>query len=77
MKLAAYSKNSPKEIAVAFEQLLPSGRIREAFYKYVRIDFRHHNSFYKEGREGLLMGMEKAEPPFPDKAYEVLRVLED
>src|SRR6476659_6798797 len=68
---------SLKDIAIAFEQLLASGHIREAFEKYASPNFRHHNPYYKDGRDGLLNGMEDSVAQFKDKTYQVLRVLEE
>jgi len=66
-----------KEIAPSFLLLASSGKVREAYEKYVHPEFRHHNAYYKGDRETLLVGMEENAKQFPDKKYETLRVLED
>jgi len=66
-----------KEIAISFLKLASSGRVREAYRKFVHPDFRHHNAYFKGDRESLLKGMEENAKQFPDKTYETLRALED
>ncbi|MBI2611671.1 nuclear transport factor 2 family protein [Candidatus Gottesmanbacteria bacterium] len=66
-----------KEIAISFLNLIISGKIREAYEKYVSPVFRHHNPYFKGDRESLLIGMEEAEEQFPDKVFEIQRALED
>jgi predicted SnoaL-like aldol condensation-catalyzing enzyme len=66
-----------KEIAVSFLRLASSGKVREAYKKYVHPDFFHHNPYYKGDRESLLVGMEESAVEFPDKVFEAVRVLED
>jgi predicted SnoaL-like aldol condensation-catalyzing enzyme len=57
--------------------LASSGKVREAYNKYVHPHFRHHNAYFKGDRESLLAGMEENAKQFPNKTYETLRVLED
>lgn len=66
-----------KEIASSFLRLAASGKVREAYEKYVHPQFRHHNPYFKGDRESLLVGMEQSAVQFPNKAFEVLRTLED
>jgi predicted SnoaL-like aldol condensation-catalyzing enzyme len=66
-----------KEIAESFLKLASSGKVREAYEKYVHPDFRHHNAYFKGDRESLLRGMEENAQNFPDKTYETMRVLEE
>ncbi|MBI2340079.1 MAG: nuclear transport factor 2 family protein [Deltaproteobacteria bacterium] len=66
-----------KDIATTFFKLASSGKVREAYEKYVHPNFTHHNAYYKGDRETLLVGMEENAKQFPDKKYETLRVLED
>jgi len=65
-----------KEIAVSFLSLASSGRVGEAYEKYVHPDFRHHNPYFKGDRESLLKGMEKSAHQFP-QMFEPIRALED
>ena len=48
-----------KEIAVSFLRLASSGKVRQAYEKYIHPDFRHHNPYFKGDRESLLKGMEE------------------
>lgn len=66
-----------KEIAVSFLKLVVTGKIREAYDKYIISNFRHHNPYFRGDRESLLTGMEEAEEQFPDKVFEIQRALED
>jgi predicted SnoaL-like aldol condensation-catalyzing enzyme len=68
---------SKKDIAESFLRLASSGKVREAYKKYVHPDFRHHNAYFKGDRESLLHGMEENAKEFPNKTYEALRMLED
>lgn len=66
-----------KEIAKAFLKLAASGKVQEAYEKYVHPDFRHHNAYFKGDRESLLIAMEEAAVKDPNKSIEIMRVLED
>ncbi len=66
-----------KEIAVSFLRLAASGRVREAYEKYVHPDFIHHNPYFKGDRDALLAGMEQSAAELPNKVFEAGRVLED
>ena len=70
-------KENKKDIAVSFLQLASSGKVREAYRKYVHPQFRHHNPYFKGDRESLLTGMEVNGNEFPDKVFEAIRALED
>jgi predicted SnoaL-like aldol condensation-catalyzing enzyme len=66
-----------KEIADSFLQLASSGRVQEAYEKYVHPSFTHHNPYFKGDRETLLKGMEDNAKQFPNKTCESIRALED
>lgn len=66
-----------KEITVSFLNLVVSGKIREAYDKYVSPNFRHHNPYFRGDRESLLTGMEEAEAQFPNKVFKIQHALED
>src|SRR3989454_7934076 len=66
-----------KELAISFLRLASSGNVREAYEHYVHPDFRHHNPYFPGDRASLLAGMEENAATFPEKEFEVLRVLED
>ena len=66
-----------KDIAVTFLKLASSGKVRDAYDRYVHRDFKHHNVYFKGDRESFIQAMEKNARQFPDKTYEVLHALED
>jgi len=68
---------APKDIAVSFLKLVASGKIREAYDKYVHPDFRHHNAYFKGDRESLKAAMEEAQKKNPNKSLDIKMALED
>lgn len=66
-----------KEIATEFLKMASSGRVKEAYDKYIHPDFFHHNAYFKGDRETLMKGMEENSKQFPDKKYEALRTVEE
>lgn len=66
-----------KDMATSFLELGSSGKVHEAFEKYIHPDFRHHLAFFKGDRETFLKAMEENAQEFPNKTYETLRALED
>ena len=70
-------KQSLKKAAQSFLQMVVSGKIREAYEKYVSPEFRHHNPYFKGDRESLLLAMEEAHKQFPHKVFTTYRAFED
>ncbi|WP_066304252.1 nuclear transport factor 2 family protein [Bacillus sp. FJAT-29814] len=70
-------KDSLKEKAVSFLQLVVSGEIREAFQKYLAPDFRHHNPFFRGDADSLMLAMEENHTMNPHKVFEVKHVIAD
>lgn len=68
---------SQREIAISFLELASSGKVREAYSKYVSQDFRHHNPFFRGDRESLMFAMEENWTKNPDKKLEIKFTLED
>ena len=68
---------SHREIAVSFLKLAASGKVREAYEKYVDQNFRHHNPFFRGDRESLMLAMEENAAKNPNKKIEIKLVLED
>ena len=66
-----------KDAAVSFLRLAGSGKVREAYERYVGASFRHHNAFFPGDRESLLKAMEENAAKNPSKVLEVKHVLED
>jgi hypothetical protein len=57
------------EIAILFLKLAASGKVMEAYSKYVSRDFRHHNHFFRGDRESLMLAMEENWTKNPDKNW--------
>ena len=70
-------EKSNKEAAVSFLRLASSGKVREAYKKYIAPNFRHHNAYFPGDAESLAKGMEESSKEFPNKIFDVQRVLED
>ena len=68
---------SQREIAVSFLTLAATGKVREAYSKYVSLNFRHHNAYFRGDRESLLLAMEEAATQNPDTKIETKLTLED
>ena len=68
---------SHKEIAKSFLKLAGDGEAREAYSKFVAVDFIHHNQYFKGDRESLQKAMEEAHETSPNKSIEIKHVYED
>jgi predicted SnoaL-like aldol condensation-catalyzing enzyme len=68
---------SHKEIATEFLRLAASGRVRDAYTRYIAPDFRHHNPHFPGDAQSLMTGMEQNAAQNPDKRLEVQHALED
>lgn len=66
-----------KQIATEFLKMASSGKVKEAYEKYVHPNFFHHHAYFKGDRQTLMEEMEKNSHECPDKTYETLRTLED
>lgn len=66
-----------KDIAVAFVKLVASGRVREAYDRYVGTGFKHHNPFFRGDAGSLMKAMEEGAKNNPDKALEVHAAIEE
>lgn len=66
-----------KEAAVDFLRLAGSGKVREAYRKYVGPEFRHHNAYFRGDAESLMAAMEENAAKNPNKVLDVQRALED
>jgi len=63
--------DSNKKAAVSFLKLAASGKVREAYSKFVGAGFRHHNPFFEGSVESLRAGMEENARQNPNKIFEV------
>jgi predicted SnoaL-like aldol condensation-catalyzing enzyme len=64
-------------MAVGFLRQAASGRVREAYDKYISKEFRHHNPAFAGNAEALMGAMEENARQNPDKQLDVLHTLED
>jgi len=66
-----------KKKAVEFLQSVVAGKIDEVYSKYVDMNGRHHNQYFKAGFPSLKEAMIENHTQFPNKKYEVKNVLGD
>ena len=69
--------SSRKDAAKSFLQMAGTGRVQEAYDRYVAPSFIHHNQYFKGDRQSLLKAMEEAAKATPNKSVEIKRVVED
>lgn len=65
------------QTAVAFQKMIVAGKIKQAYEKYIAVDFRHHNPYFKGDRDSLMRGMEKNHAQFPLKTFEIQHTIEE
>ena len=65
------------DIAIDFLKLASSGRVKEAYEKYIHPDFFHHNAYFPGDRESLLLAMQKNSKEFPHKVFKTIRTIEE
>ena len=63
--------------AVSFLKLASSGKVNEAYSKYIGVGFRHHNPFFEGSAESLRAGMEENARQSPDKVFTTLRTVSE
>ncbi|HVF26279.1 MAG TPA: nuclear transport factor 2 family protein [Anaerolineales bacterium] len=66
---------SNKNAAVSFLKLASSGKVQDAYSKFVGAGFRHHNPFFEGSAESLQAGMEANALQNPQKVLDVKRVI--
>ena len=71
---AAFDK---RQTAITFLKLAASGKVSEAFQKYLSRNFRHHNPYFAGDAESLKKGMVEAQEKFPNTTLEVQHALEE
>lgn len=69
--------DSNRDAAVSFLKLAASGKVGEAYSKFVGAGFKHHNQFFEGSAEALRAGMEENARQNPDKIMDVKRVIAD
>ena len=70
-------EDSKKNIAISFLNLASTGKVYEAFSKFVGPGFRHHNPFFEGTVESLMSAMVANARQNPNKALEVKRAIAD
>lgn len=68
---------SHKDQAVDFLQLIVSGKIEEAYKKYVGLEFRHHNPYFPGDADSLMQAMKENDCMSPNKMLEVKQTIEE
>jgi len=70
--------DTPQKLAaLSYLTLVTSGKIREAYDAHIHPDFTHHNQYMKGDRQSLMDGMLENEENFPNKKFEVKRLIEE
>ena len=60
-----------KESAINFLRLASSGRVREAYMKFIGEGFKHHNPYFEGSAEALEAGMQENADQNPEKSLDV------
>jgi predicted SnoaL-like aldol condensation-catalyzing enzyme len=71
------TRASRRDAAVTFLQLVSTGKVRDAFERYVSPQFRHHNVYFPGDAKSLATAMQENADQNPRKNLEVLHTLED
>ena len=66
-----------KDIAISFLKLASSGKVSEAYSRYIGAGFRHHNPFFEGSAEALQAGMEENAKQSPNKVFTILRMVSE
>ena len=66
-----------KEAAESFLTMAGTGKVQEAYARYVAPSFIHHNQYFKGDRESLLAAMQDAANTSPNKSIDIRHVYED
>lgn len=64
------------EIAVQFLTMAASGKVREAYERYVASSFTHHNAYFPGDRESLLAAMEQSAETEPNRDFTVKQLID-
>lgn len=56
-----------KQMAMDFLKLAGTGKVQEAYDRFIATDFIHHNQYFKGDRQSLLTAMEEAHQSSPNK----------
>jgi predicted SnoaL-like aldol condensation-catalyzing enzyme len=64
-----------KDAAVSFLEMASTGKVDEAFLKFVGDGFKHHNPYFEGSAEALHAAMKENAVQNPRKAIDVKRVI--
>lgn len=64
-----------KNAAVSFLEMASSGKVDEAYSKFVGNGFKHHNPYFEGSAAALKAGMKENALQNPNKVFEVKRVI--
>jgi len=67
--------NKNKDTAVSFLEMASTGKVDEAYSKFVGDGFKHHNPYFEGSAEALHAAMKENAIQNPRKAIDVKRVL--
>lgn len=65
------------QAAIEFLSMAAAGDVRAAFERHVAASFRHHNPHFAGDRQSLLAAMEASAAAEPNKAFRVVRAIEE
>lgn len=68
---------SMKDKAVSFLRLVASGKVDEAYRKYIGPSFCHHNPYFRGDADSLKLAMEENAAQSPNKILEVKHAIEE
>jgi predicted SnoaL-like aldol condensation-catalyzing enzyme len=66
-----------KQIAIDFLKLAGTGKVKEAYDRFIAPDFIHHNQYFKGDRQSLLTAMEEAHKSGPNKIIDTKFAIEE
>lgn len=66
-----------KDIVSDFLQLVISGKVQEAYAKYIDMEGKHHNVFNPTGFLALQKGMEENNDQAPNKQFIIKHIVEE
>lgn len=72
----AATTSSNRDKATMFLKLAASGKLDDAYGKYISANFRHHNPYFAGDAESLKAGMAEAHAKFPNTTLEIQHVFE-
>src|SRR5262245_66184411 len=69
--------SNQKDSAKTFLHMAGTGKVQEAYDRFVAPSFVHHNQSFKGDRQSLLTAMEDASKTSPNRSIDIRRIYED